>query len=286
MNRIGSAILSLILAGSAFAQDHSHHIDPREQPTHSHEHDQTSADSPTESERVHIPPDPPQHPMGDMSNERMIELMGMDDDAAYSMLQIDQLEWRDGNEDPIVWDAEAFYGDDYNKLWWKFEGAWTDDQYESSSELLWDRIFSRWWSTQLGIRHDANAGPSRTWAAFGIQGLAPYWFEIEATFYVGEQGRTAFQASAEQDILLTQRLILQPELKFEIYGKDDPANRLGSGLSHAEIGLRVRYEIWPEFAPYIGIAWTRSFRETADFAKADGVDSNDVEVVAGVRMWF
>lgn len=283
----GSALMCF--AGPASAQhthDDSQHEQSDQHGTHlhppAHEHRQTERPA-----SPHVPPDPPQHPMRDMSNERMVELMGMDDSAAYSMLRIDELEWRDfDREDAIVWDVQAFYGDDYNKAWLKVEGSRMADESESTSELLWDRIFSRWWSAQLGIRHDVGEGPSRTWAAFGVQGLAPYWFEVEATVYVGEQGRAAFKASAEQDLLLTQRVILQPELEIEAYGKDDPANGIGSGLSSLELGLRLRYEIRREFAPYIGLVWSRRYGETADFAEAAGIDADDLQLVAGLRVWF
>lgn len=274
----------MAFAGAALGQhahDHAQHATSDQ-----HEQEHAHRDGPTPSERAHIPPEPPRHPMGDMPNERMIEIMGMDDDAAYSMLRVDQLEWRDLERDPLVWDAQAYYGDDYDKLWWKSEGSYADGDYESSNELFWDRIVSRWWSTQLGIRHDASEGPSRSWAAFGIHGLAPYWFELEATLYVGEEGRTALRASAEQDWLLTQRLILQPEVELELYGKDDRANGIGSGLASAELGLRLRYEIRRELAPYLGVAWTRLYGETADLAEAAGHDADDVQLVAGLRVWF
>jgi copper resistance protein B len=283
----GSALIGI--PGAISAQDTHDHSRPEQSDqhgTHVHRPEQVPI-STDRSQSRHVPPDPPLHPMSDMSKERMIELMGMDDGAGYSMLRIDQLEWRDiDHDDAMVWDAQAFHGDDYNKALLKLEGSRTTDEYESTSELLWDRIFSRWWSAQLGIRHDASEGPSRTWAAFGAQGLAPYWFEVEATLYVGEQGRTAFKASAEQDLLLTQRLILRPALEVEAYGKDDPANGIGSGLSSLELGLRLRYEIRREVAPYIGMVWSRRYGETADFARADGLGEDDLQFVAGLRLWF
>lgn len=279
------------------AEDHSAH-QPAADPHAEHHSDAPAArehssevhsahDKPTESELRHVPPPPPQHVMGEMSNERMIELMQMEDDAPVGMVLVDQLERREIEEaNAIAWDARAWYGDDYNKAWLKVEGERVRGEYEGRTELLWDRVVSRWWSLQSGLRHDFGEGPSRTWAAFGTQGLAPYWFEVEATVYVGEEGRTAARAEAEYEILLTQRLILQPDVEINLYGKDDPANGIGSGLSDAEIGLRLRYEIRREFAPYVGVMWTRLFGETADIARADGHDNNDVQFVAGLRAWF
>lgn len=251
-----------------------------------HAHHRTS-DGPTESERAHIPPDPPRHFMGDMSKEQMVELMQMEDDASVGTVQLDQLEWREiDGDDAQVWELQAWYGNDYNKLWFESEGERVDGEEDGRVELMWDRIVSRWWSIQGGVRQDFGEGPSRTWADIGIQGLAPYFFEIDAALYVGEQGRTAVRFSGEYDMLITQRLILQPELEFELYGKDDPENGIGSGLSDVEVGLRLRYEIRREFAPYIGVHWERKFGGTADLARNEGHDVSDLLFVAGLRAWF
>jgi copper resistance protein B len=242
----------------------------------------------TESERSHVPPDPPTNPLPDMSRERMIELMQMSDQAAYSLILLDQLEGREqDDENALAWELQAFYGTDYNKLWFETEGEHVAAaEEEGRVELLWDRIISSWWSVQAGVRHDFGEGPARSWASVGIQGLAPYFFEIDAALDVGEQGRTAARFSGEHDLLITQRLILRPEVELDLYGKDDPANRIGAGLSDMEVGLRLRYEIRREFAPYIGIHWKRKFGKTADFARADGQDESDLVFVAGLRAWF
>jgi copper resistance protein B len=254
---------------------------------HPPEHSKAADGTPTESELNHVPPPPPEHAMGAMSNEQMIELMQMEDNAPVGMVLVDQLEWQQiDNADALLWEAQAWYGDDYNKAWFKAEGEAIDGEYEGRNELLWDRIVSRWWSVQAGVRHDFSEGPSRTWAAFGAQGVAPYWFEVEAAVYVGEEGRTAVRGAAEYDIRFTQQLILQPEIEFNAYGKDDPANGIGSGLSDLEVALRLRYEIRREFAPYIGVAWTRLFGETADLARADDRNDDELQFVAGVRAWF
>ncbi|WP_157995439.1 copper resistance protein B [Peristeroidobacter soli] len=241
----------------------------------------------TESERAHIPPDPPQHEMGDMSEKEMAELMNMDDTAPFGMVAFDQLEWRDSDGgDTLFWDGRAWFGNDYDKALLKTEGERFEGEYEGSVELLWDRVISRWWSLQGGVAHDFGEGPSRTWAAFGLQGLAPYWFEVEALAYVGEQGRTAASFSAEYEMFLTQRLVLQPKLELKLYGKDDPANGIGSGFSSTELGLRLRYEIRREFAPYLGVVWSRKFGETADLARNHGDDADELQLVAGLRVWF
>lgn len=293
---ITAAVLSAFATATLGAEDHSQHQQPAQQPEEhaGHpEHDEhaghraPAADQPTESELAHIPPDPPQHVMGDMSNERMIELMQMEDDAPYSMLLLDQLEWqkRDG-EGALAWEFDAWYGDDYNKLWFETEGERVDSEEEGRFEMMWDHIISPWWSLQTGLRHDFGRGPTRNWLDLGIQGMAPYFFEIDAALYVGEQGRTSARFSAEYDMLITQRLILQPEVEVRLFGKDDPETGIGSGLSDAEVGLRLRYELRREFAPYIGLHWERKFGRTATFARSEGEDDNDLSVVAGLHAWF
>ena len=126
----------------------------------------------------------------------------------------------------------------------------------------------------------------RAGSALGVQGLAPYFFEVEATAYFGEGGRTAARFSAEYDLLFTQRLVLQPELEFTLHGKSDPERGTGSGFSDAQLALRLRYEIRRELAPYIGVAWVRHFGNTADLLRASGEDDSDVQFLAGVRFWF
>lgn len=184
-------------------------------------------------------------------------------------------------------DMQAWYGGDIDKLWFKAEGERSDGHLgKTRVELLWDRAISAYWGGQLGIRHDAGEGPSRDWVAFGVQGLAPYWFEVEATAYVGDSGRTALRLEAEYELMLTQRLILQPDVELNFYGKDDPARGIGSGLSDLDVGLRLRYEFTRKFAPYVGVTWSRKFGKTADFARAEGAGADDTQLVAGVRLWF
>jgi copper resistance protein B len=240
------------------------------------------------SEAAHVPPEPPQHPMGDLTHKEMAAMMQMNDTERVGQVLFDQFEWRNTAEgNAAVWDAQGWYGGDYNKLWIKTEGERVGGTTQDArADLLWDRNFSRWWSVQAGARQDFGAGPSRTWAAIGVQGLAPYWFNTEATFYVGEQGRTAARLKTEYELLLTQRFILQPEAEANLYGKADPARQLGSGLSDLQVGLRLRYEVRREFAPYVGVVWARSFGGTADGVRASGGRVSDVQFVAGLRVWF
>lgn len=186
-----------------------------------------------------------------------------------------------------AWEAQGWVGSDLNRLWLRSEGERVDSHTESADlEALYGRSVSSWWDVVAGIRHDFKPGDSQTWAAFGVQGLAPYKFEVQATAYVGESGRTALNLEAEYELLLSNRLILQPLVEIDVYGKDDPQRGIGSGLSTVEAGLRLRYEFTRRFAPYIGVVHERSFGDTAGFRSDEGEDTRDTRWVAGVRIWF
>ncbi len=138
----------------------------------------------------------------------------------------------------------------------------------------------------MGLRKDFQPTPSRSWAVLGVQGLAPYLFEVDTAVFLGESGRTALRLEAEYEILFTQRLILSPEIEVNFYGQNDEATGTGSGLSDVEFGLRLRYEIRREFAPYIGVNWFKKFGNTADFSRLEGAEVSDTQIVLGVRAWF
>jgi copper resistance protein B len=213
---------------------------------------------------------------------------GMNDDPFLFMLKVDKLELRDADDGTaLVWDAQAWAGKDLNKLWIKSEGEQVDNEVEEGDvEVLYSRAIAPFWDLQAGWRHDFRPTPSRDWAAFGVKGLAPYLFEVDATAYAGESGRLAASLDVEYEYMFTQKLILSPELEMNFYSKDDEAVGIGSGLSDMEAGLRLRYEIVREFAPYIGVNWWRKFGNTADYAKAEGSESSDTQFVAGFRLWF
>jgi copper resistance protein B len=217
-----------------------------------------------------------------------IQGLHMHGSVPIGMLLIDQLEafhGRDANGQS--WEAQAWYGNDENKLWIRTEGERSRGKLEDGDlEAFWNHNIATFWSTQLGVRQGIGEGPNRTWAAFGVQGLAPYWFELEATGYVGPSGRTAARVRAEYEMLFTQRLILQPEAEINLYGKNDPQRRIGSGVSDVQFGLRLRYEIRRQFAPYIGVNWVRRIGTTADYARQDHQPVLDRQIVAGVRLWF
>jgi copper resistance protein B len=199
----------------------------------------------------------------------------------------DQLEWQGGTNSAASFENKSWVGGDVHRLWFRAEADAERGRLETAhSHVLYGMSFSRWWDFVAGVRQDFRPGPAQTWAAFGVQGLAPYWFEIEATGYVGPGGRTHARFEAEYELLFTNRLILQPLIEAEIYGKSDPEREIAAGLSSLETGLRLRYEFRREFAPYVGVTWERKVFGTADLARDHGEDVGSARVAIGLRTWF
>ena len=194
-------------------------------------------------------------------------LMG---DQRYGAFFLDRLEYGDSDEgETILWDAQVWYGGDYNKLWFETEGEGpTGESPEAELQALYHRPFSPFWSWQAGVRYDLRPDGEEdiAYAALGLQGLAPQWFET--------------------DLTLTQRLILQPRLELNVSGSDVPELGLGSGLTSTEAGLRLRYEIRRELAPYVGVRWERLHGDTRDLARSEGEPTSVTSFVVGLRAWF
>jgi len=216
-------------------------------------------------------------------------VLRMADEHSMFSLLVDQLEVVDTPEqNSTAYDLTMRYGRDYNKLVIKAEGDVFDGKLEEArSEALWSHAIDTYWDTQLGMRYDSGADlVSRSWLAAGVEGIAPYWFDLEATFYLGNDSRTALRLQAEYELLITQKLVLQPRIETNLYGKDDPERAIASGLSDMTAGIRLRYEIRREFAPYIGVEYTSKYGETANIARAAGADVSDTHLVAGLRFWY
>ncbi|WDS36977.1 copper resistance protein B [Pseudoxanthomonas sp.] len=209
----------------------------------------------------------------------------MDDNPTVAVLRADRLEHVEGGS--TAWDARFGIGGNFDKFWLRSEGEQTrGEQAQGDVQLQWSHATGPWWDRVVSLRSDFGPGPSRQWAGIGVMGLAPYKFELEAHVYAGEQGRLAARFEGEYELLLTNRLILTPRVELNAYSKDDPANRIGKGLSDGEAGLRLRYEFTRQFAPYVGYAWSRSFGDTADLARAHDEAALDHGWVAGLRFWF
>jgi copper resistance protein B len=211
-----------------------------------------------------------------------------DDDPLLYKVEFDELEWRGGSgDDALAWRGEAWVGKDERKLFLKSRGERTNDATEEFElQLLYEQAIAPFWDLQFGWRGDFQPGDARNWFALGVEGLAPGFIESELTAFAGSSGRTAARARFAYEMLLTQKLILEPELELDWYGKDDPDNRVGSGIASLEAGLRLRYELRRQFAPYIGLNWTDLYGDTRRYARADGEDSSDLQVLVGLRFWF
>jgi copper resistance protein B len=213
----------------------------------------------------------------------------MDNTIMWHVL-FNQLEGRtNGPDNEFRWDGQGWFGTDMNKIWFKSEGFVENGKAtDGDTEALYDRPipFLRYFDAQAGVRYDLDSDRGRTWGAIGVQGLAPYFFDFEPTFYFSDRGRVAGRVSGSYDLLLTNRLILQPQFELNFYSKRDPSRAIGSGLSDLDTGLRLRYEISRKFAPYIGVAYTGKFGESADFTRAEGGIVNDVRFIFGIRLWY
>ena len=212
----------------------------------------------------------------------------MDDDATYYKVSLDRLEWHEASdESALAWNAKAWVGKDLNRLYLRSDGEAMHGSAEHAVvEAFWVRPVSRWWNLAVGLRQDLKLQPSRSWLALGAMGLAPYRLNVEATAYLGNGGRTALRLETDYDLLLTNRLILQPRVELNAYAQSDRSRGTGSGLADVEAGLRLRYEFRREVAPYAGLAWTRSVGQTADIARAAGRQASQWQAVAGLRVWF
>lgn len=209
-------------------------------------------------------------------------------DFAVFWFQGDRLETRirDG-ADAYLWDIQGYYGGPTTRLWFKSEGEgeWGSAPDDAELQALYAKAVAPFWDIQAGVRHDI-AGPDTTHAVIGIQGLAPYLFEVDAALFLSHRGDLTARIEAEIDQRITQRLILQPRVEANLSAQDIPALGIGAGLDQIEIGARLRYEIRREFAPYIGIEQSWRTGEGADFARLRGEDTSATSFLAGIRFWF
>jgi copper resistance protein B len=212
------------------------------------------------------------------------------DNTIFKHIFFDQLEGRtSGSDNAFRWDGQGWLGTDMNRLWLKSEGFSDGNKVSDGDiEALYDRPIPRmrYFDFQAGIREDLDSGPHRTWGAIGIEGLAPEFFEIEPTFYFRDGGHVAGRLTTTYDLLITQRLIAQPELEMNFYSKRDPQRQIGAGLSDLDTGVRVRYEISRKIAPYIGFAYTRKFGDTATLSRQAGETVSAPRLIFGFRVWY
>ncbi|MFC4256182.1 copper resistance protein B [Altererythrobacter xixiisoli] len=208
---------------------------------------------------------------------------------AMGVVMIDRLEaqLRKGREG-YSFEADAWFGGDIDRLWIKAngEGAFGGQLDSVELQALWSHAIGPWFNLQAGARQDLRSGPERTHAVVAINGLAPYFFEVEGALFLSTQGELTAHAEAEYDQRLTQRLILQPAVGLKLSAQAIPELGLGSGVTSAEAGLRLRYEFQREFAPYVGVQYEHSFGETARLRRAAGDGDRGWSFLIGLRAWF
>jgi copper resistance protein B len=187
-----------------------------------------------------------------------------------------------------LFDAQAWYGGDIDKLWLKAEGHGTFGGEFEGAELqaLWSHAIGPWFDLQTGLRYDAGPREDRAHLVVGAQGLAPYWIEIDAAAFLSDEGDLTARVEAEHDVRITQSLILQPRAEIDFSLRDIPAESIGSGVVSAALGLRLRYQVTQLFAPYLGVEYETSLGSTRDFRRADDGDVDGVSIIAGIRTWF
>ncbi|MBR1135279.1 MAG: copper resistance protein B [Bradyrhizobium sp.] len=210
------------------------------------------------------------------------------DQALFGGMRFDKLEWNGlGGNDRARWDMEAFVGNDYDKFFFKSEGAFdgpTQRFDEARFQALYSRMISYFFDFQVGVRHDVSPRPSRTYAVIGIEGLAPGFFEIDADAYISQKGEISGSFTGWYDLLITNRLILQPRVDLRLQLQSVPELELGRGLTDFELGARLRYEFTRNVAPYIGVSWDRKVGETASIALRNQKQPSSANFVAGVRL--
>jgi copper resistance protein B len=300
--------MAAALAGSpALAQDHADHAGhaaPPEQPADPHaghagmDHAAPAAADPSPGPTMEMPP-PPEAGSGPpraadkiwgaeaMRKVRAKEV-AMHGDFPVAWFQADRLELRvHEGADGYLWDLQGYIGGPTSKLWLKSEGegAFGEPTEHAEVQALWSRAVAPFWDLQLGLRQDL-AGPATSHAVIGVQGHAPYMFEVDAALFVSHRGHVTARIEAELDQRVTQRLILQPRVEASLSAQDIPQLGVGAGLDQVELGLRLRYEITRDFAPYVGVEQSWRTGAGARYARLAGEDPSVTSLVVGVRLQF
>lgn len=212
------------------------------------------------------------------------------DQSLFGTVLLEKFEWkREGGRNGYEWDGQAWYGSDYNKIWLKTEGFWdgrTKQLENAELQVLYSRLLTYYFDLQIGVRHNFRPDPSRTYGVIGIQGLAPGFFEIDTQAFISEDGDISGRLNASYDLLITNRLILQPRIDINVSANRVPELGIGRGITDLEVGARLRYEFTRQFAPYIGVTWEPKVGETASIARREGNPTSTVYFVGGLRVWF
>jgi copper resistance protein B len=291
------AVATLAVALPVFAQSH-HHDAPEQQSADPHSGHDMSGQTESGTSRS-AGNEPPPAPPAENAADRLFSIDEMDAArdqlrrehgwSRVAMLFLNLAEYQVRSQsDGYRWDGEGWFGGDVNRVVVKSEGEGTVDDSVDGAEIqaLYSRAISPYFDLQGGVRYDFEPNPSRTYGTIGFEGLAPYWFEVEGALFLSERADLLARLEGYYDQPITQRLIVQPRAEFNFAAQDVRENGIGSGLSDVELGLRLRYEIRREFAPYLGVSWLRKVGDTADFARREGERVSSTSFVLGIRTWF
>ncbi|SFV58129.1 Copper resistance protein B [hydrothermal vent metagenome] len=213
---------------------------------------------------------------------------GVEDDPILAKVMGEVEAYNLDNGDRVnTWDVESWIGKDLHKVWLKIESKEVDGVVEDQEfQLLYSKAIAPFWDIQFGVRKDIEPRPQKEWGVVALKGLTPYLFETDASLFLGKNGQAAIRLKTEYEYMFSQKLILSPDIEMNIYNKDDTETDIGKGLSDISMGIRLRYELHREFAPYLGIIWNKKYGNTADMADVDGEITEDFQTVIGLRFWF
>lgn len=197
-----------------------------------------------------------------------------------------EVDYADSKGGQFTWEIDGWIGGDFERVWLRSEGEIADGRLaEAEAQLYYGWNFDPFWDALIGVRQDVEP-ESRTYLAAGLIGLAPYFFETEASLFLSDRGDVSARFEQSFDLLLTQRLIVEPHVEANLFAQDVPALGIGAGLSDVKAALQLRYEITRKFAPYVEVEWVRKLGETASLARAAGEDAEDTALRFGLRVWF
>jgi len=221
--------------------------------------------------------------------EAEARMMGAHGGSTYHQILFNLAEYQaQRGRNAYRWSGEAWIGGDLDRLVVKSEGEGAFGRSVESADVqaLYSRAIDPYWNLQAGLRQAFLPGPNRPYAVLAIEGLAPYWVETEASLFLSSKGDLLARAEAYHDQRITEQLVLQPRAELNFAAQTVRANRIGAGLSDAELGLRLRYEFAREFAPYVGLSWERRVGRTARLERDAGEKAGGIRFVTGLRFWF
>lgn len=216
----------------------------------------------------------------------------MVDPPLVHMIMVEELEYGfDFDAHPVSLDSTSWIGGDWNRVWLKVEGEANREGAEGELQLLYSRLILPFWELQMGLRGDMSlitddARTGRGHLVFGLEGLAPYWFEVEPAVFVSQKGDVSACFRATYDLYITQRIVAHESIEANAAVQSVPEFGIGSGFGNINLGLRLGYQVRREFMPYMGITWDRAFGETGRLRRAESGSAGALDVVVGVRFWF